>query len=1114
MACSGARAATRIAIDGVGRRPPALADHPAGAEPARAADLVAPSPRPRRRRDARRREGPARRRRRAPSPTASAATRAAASAAPAGPAPLQARRSPARAMRAPVARRRGVRRRPLRRFDDAHGARARASPRRCSRRAPHRCTGKARRPRAAKGGLCVPEAAGGRGQARAGRERDAARRAPTPKRPRSARDRPRGANAPAADRRVSADADFEVVVARRRRRASAPLIAGYPTGTSNRRRAARLNERLRPERATRGGERVTKRGAASTLEFSTRRTSGSSGRGGRSYAKRPRRRRAEDFSPPPIAVASLEVRQARRSIGARGRTAASFEAQVRHPRVRAVFDDCGGSPCTEARCMPTPTRALAQIPRLENPLRGARGPSSSHLVRSVAGVGRPCQLGDAPSNSVVERLRLVVFGTAALPGHAFRDELDERALAVRHVAGHRVRPWPPRAEVAHLRDSAADARLAAVLAVLYQAAQPRRGMASCPADLCAQIARAAPLRVAATMSSRSSADGAASHLSCSARATRRARRAQVDGPSCAPRLGRAAAAERAKRCRARAERAAVSPSRSKATASSAPAPKSARGGGCARGDVDGARPAVLGAGRERLLVGFARRVGGAHGAPATSARYGVGGSSARRVGTRRVARHGMTRRGKRRSAARRRGGGLRAPTHGKDDDSPRGELDFSERGRRLGRRHSRSPRTTQRTSERPDKKTTLKTYPRASFALLPVFSPRGDDVARRTRDRAKRGPRVHLHVASVRDGRERRGLEVQGSRALPPDLPRSFRARARPVPLTPVPRTFSHPRVPCGDGTLTVEALAREIERRYAILKPERTDDHSSTAVTLRDARGARLFFEALASATKHGEPRARLSSRGRGNQGLGSGSGARGNYARAPRRNVKRAVSAPYARDDAAFEYVTPSSSDLLANKPPFSSANAFACPVSPRLRRAGQPQSPVPHPVAQHREDDRRRSARRCTPRSSAWTTGVSTAPSARAALAGERRGGRERRRRTSGAEKGGSFFLSQPEGEHNPEVEAGAHPFASFKLCRQHYLRRHSAERPHVCPKCGRAYAVKADMQTHAKRCAASGCDDTRWNFGKNGPLRTRETVSSIKVATRARRRHQARRFPRLG
>ena len=267
-----------------------------------------------------------------------------------------------------------------------------------------------------------------------------------------------------------------------------------------------------------------------------------------------------------------------------------------------------------------------------------------------------------------------------------------------------------------------------------------------------------------------------------------------------------------------------------------------------------------------------------------------------------------------------------------------------------------------------------------------------------------------------------------------------------------------------------MEALAREIERRYAILKPERTDDHSSTAVTLRDARGAQLFFEDRVCDVL--ENRARVLARAGEGEGLGSGSGARGKSTRPPTKR-KRAVSAPYASDDAAFEYVTPSSSDLLANKPPFSSANAFACPVCVAPARAfAQPQQLQFH-IRSHN------------------TAKMTAAQRAKVHAAIQRMDDR----RIDGAERSGGppasggagarddaeraapkkevrFFCPNPECEHNPEVEAGAHPFASFKLCRQHYLRRHSAERPHVCPKCGRAYAVKADMQTHAKRCAASG------------------------------------------
>ena len=62
-------------------------------------------------------------------------------------------------------------------------------------------------------------------------------------------------------------------------------------------------------------------------------------------------------------------------------------------------------------------------------------------------------------------------------------------------------------------------------------------------------------------------------------------------------------------------------------------------------------------------------------------------------------------------------------------------------------------------------------------------------------------------------GRERRGLEVQGSRALLPISLEISRARTS-GPAHTRPSDVLHPQVPCGDGTLTVEALAREIERR------------------------------------------------------------------------------------------------------------------------------------------------------------------------------------------------------------------------------------------------------------------------------------------------------------
>jgi hypothetical protein len=138
--------------------------------------------------------------------------------------------------------------------------------------------------------------------------------------------------------------------------------------------------------------------------------------------------------------------------------------------------------------------------------------------------------------------------------------------------------------------------------------------------------------------------------------------------------------------------------------------------------------------------------------------------------------------------------------------------------------------------------------------------------------------RVSVTVGNDEDSR----FKVRAP-SLPISLEISARAhvRSRSHPSLDV----LHPQVPCGDGTLTVEALAREIERRYAILKSERTDDRSSTAVTLRDARGAQLFFEDRVCDVLENRARvlARCFSSG---EGLGSGSGARVK-ARAPRRNA-----------------------------------------------------------------------------------------------------------------------------------------------------------------------------------------------------------------------------------
>ena len=258
-----------------------------------------------------------------------------------------------------------------------------------------------------------------------------------------------------------------------------------------------------------------------------------------------------------------------------------------------------------------------------------------------------------------------------------------------------------------------------------------------------------------------------------------------------------------------------------------------------------------------------------------------------------------------------------------------------------------------------------------------------------------------------------------------------------------------------------MEALAREIARRYATLKRD-TDDRTSNAFTLRDARGAQLFFEDRVCDVL--ENRARVSARVFASAEGPSSSGRLAPLgASCPGPNKRKRVPArdAYARDDASFEYITPTSGDLLRNVPPFSSERAFACPVCVEPKRAfAQPQQLQFH-IRSHN------------------TAKMTAAQRAKVLAAIERMNDRGSRAATS---PGGSsrslapapkkerrFFCPNPECEHNPEVEAGAHPFASFKLCRQHYLRRHSAERPHACPKCGRAYAVKADMQTHAKRCA---------------------------------------------
>jgi len=260
--------------------------------------------------------------------------------------------------------------------------------------------------------------------------------------------------------------------------------------------------------------------------------------------------------------------------------------------------------------------------------------------------------------------------------------------------------------------------------------------------------------------------------------------------------------------------------------------------------------------------------------------------------------------------------------------------------------------------------------------------------------------------------------------------------------------------VPCGDGTLTVEALAKEIALRYAILK-RGTDDRPSAALTLRDARGAQLFLEDRVCDVLRNRARvsARVSASGEGRSSSGHPP-SRDASRPAPKRKRDSARAPAYERDDASFEYFTPSSADLLANAPPNASARPFACPCCPEAFALNQN---LMFHITKHRTAKMTAEARAEV---EAAIQGMDTAGGG---------GAREDADETGAEKKERRFFCPNPECEHNPEVEAGAHPFASFKLCRQHYLQRHSAERPHACPKCGRAYAVKADMQTHAKHCA---------------------------------------------
>ena len=64
---------------------------------------------------------------------------------------------------------------------------------------------------------------------------------------------------------------------------------------------------------------------------------------------------------------------------------------------------------------------------------------------------------------------------------------------------------------------------------------------------------------------------------------------------------------------------------------------------------------------------------------------------------------------------------------------------------------------------------------------------------------------------------------------------------------------------------------------------------------------------------------------------------------------------------------------------------------------------------------------------------------------------------------------FFCPSPNCAHNCDDNGElAHPFMDFPTLRKHFLRIHVAEKPHKCKICGKAYALKSDMQTHEKGC----------------------------------------------